>query len=132
VVKSPCNKSCCLEGEVCLGCFRTLNEISLWSRLSEDKQLEILKFTKNRRANYMSNPNTAKLVTERDELKAELVEKQKYILFLEAENKRLQEALEFYAGRENWHPQRDYPWTTKVIADWGAVAREALKEGDDR
>jgi hypothetical protein len=33
----------------------------------------------------MSNPNTAKLVTERDELKAELVEKQKYILFLEAE-----------------------------------------------
>jgi primase-polymerase (primpol)-like protein len=80
----------------------------------------------------MSNPNTAKLVTERDELKAELVEKQKYILFLEAEVERLQEALEFYAGRENWHPQRDYLWTTKVIADWGAVAREALKEGDDR
>jgi 16S rRNA C1402 (ribose-2'-O) methylase RsmI len=30
---------------------------------------------------------------ERDELKAELAEKQKYILFLEAENKRLREAL---------------------------------------
>jgi len=37
---SPCVRNCCLnEKDICLGCFRTLNEITGWSQSSSlDKQ----------------------------------------------------------------------------------------------
>ncbi|WP_435236887.1 DUF1289 domain-containing protein [Psychromonas sp. PT13] len=41
--ESPCVRSCCLDGnDVCLGCYRTLNEILNWVKSPEqDKQLII-------------------------------------------------------------------------------------------
>jgi len=40
---SPCIRSCCLDShDVCLGCYRTLNEILTWVKSPEqDKQLII-------------------------------------------------------------------------------------------
>lgn len=37
---SPCVRNCCLnEQDICLGCFRSLTEITSWSQVSdEDKQ----------------------------------------------------------------------------------------------
>ena len=32
---SPCNKVCRLEQGICVGCFRTASEISMWSMISD-------------------------------------------------------------------------------------------------
>ncbi|MGF1740243.1 DUF1289 domain-containing protein [Vibrio profundum] len=43
-VVSPCIRQCCLnEHDVCLGCFRTLDEILKWSESSNDKRKDVLK-----------------------------------------------------------------------------------------
>ena len=40
---SPCVSICTLdEAEICLGCGRTLEEISYWSTYSKEKQWEII------------------------------------------------------------------------------------------
>jgi predicted Fe-S protein YdhL (DUF1289 family) len=40
--KSPCNKNCKIDkNQVCIGCGRTLNEISNWSRYPAKKKIEI-------------------------------------------------------------------------------------------
>ena len=42
-VASPCVSICALDGDdVCIGCFRSGQEISHWGRLSADQQLEVL------------------------------------------------------------------------------------------
>ncbi|MBL4239732.1 DUF1289 domain-containing protein [Vibrio fluvialis] len=42
-VPSPCIRNCCLDdNDVCLGCFRTLEEILAWTRSSEPEKAEIL------------------------------------------------------------------------------------------
>ena len=41
---SPCNKVCVMdaEGRYCLGCARTLDEISRWSAMSDAEQAAVL------------------------------------------------------------------------------------------
>ena len=35
-IESPCIGNCCLDGfDICLGCFRTLEEIKAWWRVDE-------------------------------------------------------------------------------------------------
>ncbi|MGE0372124.1 MAG: DUF1289 domain-containing protein [Gammaproteobacteria bacterium] len=42
-VPSPCVRNCCLDGhDVCMGCFRTLAEITGWNAAGEDEKREIL------------------------------------------------------------------------------------------
>ncbi len=42
-VRSPCVLVCTLdENDVCLGCHRTLEEIDLWSRATEQQRREIV------------------------------------------------------------------------------------------
>lgn len=43
-VDSPCVKLCVVHPEerICLGCLRTIEEISLWSRLSPEARAEIM------------------------------------------------------------------------------------------
>lgn len=45
VANSPCVRNCCLnEDDVCLGCFRSLAEITQWSvATDETRQLILLK-----------------------------------------------------------------------------------------
>lgn len=43
-IESPCNKVCVLhpEARICLGCYRTGEEIAGWSRLSRDQRRKIM------------------------------------------------------------------------------------------
>lgn len=41
---SPCNKICKINNTgLCIGCYRTLDEISVWRSLSTDQQEMIIK-----------------------------------------------------------------------------------------
>ena len=41
-VESPCVRRCCLsDDDVCLGCYRTLNDILAWMRSTDDERREI-------------------------------------------------------------------------------------------
>lgn len=38
-INSPCVRNCCLnEQDICLGCFRSLDEIKLWGRSDTSTQ----------------------------------------------------------------------------------------------
>jgi len=50
-IPSPCVRNCCLDGQdVCMGCFRTLAEITGWNAASEDGKREILARCREREA----------------------------------------------------------------------------------
>ncbi|MCG8672237.1 MAG: DUF1289 domain-containing protein [Pseudomonadales bacterium] len=41
--KDPCVRNCCLDdGDVCLGCGRTLKEITGWTRMSKAERQRVL------------------------------------------------------------------------------------------
>jgi predicted Fe-S protein YdhL (DUF1289 family) len=42
MIASPCINICRIEGNVCVGCNRTLNDITDWYKLSDDEKQEIL------------------------------------------------------------------------------------------
>lgn len=48
---SPCVGLCELEknGDICKGCFRTIDEITNWKMFSEKKKKQILKLLKKRK-----------------------------------------------------------------------------------
>ena len=51
-VPSPCVRNCCLnEQDICLGCFRSLEEICGWSQADDQKRKQILANTAQRRMN---------------------------------------------------------------------------------
>ena len=43
-IATPCNKVCIVDGPsgLCLGCYRTLQEIGGWGRLTDDQRAEIM------------------------------------------------------------------------------------------
>lgn len=50
-VKSPCIEVCSLDDhDVCIGCYRTANEIIEWFSASNDRKREILAAVAERRA----------------------------------------------------------------------------------
>ena len=42
MIASPCVNICRIEGNVCVGCNRTLNDITDWYKLSDGEKQEIL------------------------------------------------------------------------------------------
>lgn len=43
-VDSPCVGNCCLDdADVCLGCYRTLEEIKSWGMVDDEARINILK-----------------------------------------------------------------------------------------
>lgn len=42
-VPSPCNQTCVLDGVICTGCGRTIEEVVNWSRMTDHQKKEILK-----------------------------------------------------------------------------------------
>lgn len=49
-ITSPCVDNCCLNNDdICLGCFRHLDEITSWSSSSNDEKQQILASCKNRK-----------------------------------------------------------------------------------
>ncbi|MBL1261967.1 MAG: DUF1289 domain-containing protein [Thiotrichaceae bacterium] len=50
IVESPCVRNCCLGGDdVCMGCFRTIDEITNWNMASAEERKIILKRALGRR-----------------------------------------------------------------------------------
>jgi Predicted Fe-S protein len=51
-IRTPCIKVCVVDGEsgLCLGCFRRLNEVATWARLSETDRERIMAELPSRRA----------------------------------------------------------------------------------
>jgi predicted Fe-S protein YdhL (DUF1289 family) len=51
-IKTPCIKVCVVDGEsgLCMGCYRRLNEVAGWSKLSPEHRDEILLELPSRRA----------------------------------------------------------------------------------
>lgn len=43
-IVTPCVKVCVVDGEsgLCLGCFRTLEEVARWSRFSDEQRAAIM------------------------------------------------------------------------------------------
>ena len=51
-IKTPCIKVCVVDGEsgLCLGCYRRLNEVATWTRLTEAERETILAELPDRRS----------------------------------------------------------------------------------
>jgi len=50
---SPCVRQCCLDGnDVCLGCFRSIQEICAWAKASEENRKAILANAEQRRKSH--------------------------------------------------------------------------------
>lgn len=51
-VSSPCILVCTVDGAsgLCLGCYRTLQEIATWSRIDEDERQKIMSGLKDRKS----------------------------------------------------------------------------------
>ncbi|PZQ54003.1 MAG: DUF1289 domain-containing protein [Phenylobacterium zucineum] len=51
-IKTPCIKVCVVDGEsgLCLGCYRKLNEVATWSRLTDAEREAILTELPDRRS----------------------------------------------------------------------------------
>jgi predicted Fe-S protein YdhL (DUF1289 family) len=44
MVKSPCVYICCLDDQdVCLGCYRTCDEITGWGAMNNDERKDVMK-----------------------------------------------------------------------------------------
>ncbi|MCK9609060.1 MAG: DUF1289 domain-containing protein [Methylomonas sp.] len=58
-IPSPCVRNCCLnEQNICLGCFRSLDEICGWSQADAQLRQQFLDNAKRRRQ-FHSNPDRA-------------------------------------------------------------------------
>jgi len=42
-MESPCVKICKLIDSVCVGCFRTTEEIAMWSKYTDKERKEVIK-----------------------------------------------------------------------------------------
>lgn len=51
-IKTPCVKVCVVDGEsgLCMGCYRQLNEVAAWARLSDDERAAIMAELPSRRS----------------------------------------------------------------------------------
>lgn len=54
-VKSPCKNICIRENGVCIGCYRTVEEIARWRTLSNDGKKIVLRNAKRRKAEIKGN-----------------------------------------------------------------------------
>ncbi|MBA6234313.1 MULTISPECIES: DUF1289 domain-containing protein [unclassified Colwellia] len=49
-VASPCTRNCCLNtDDVCLGCFRHINEILAWKNYKNHEKNKVIKTCEHRR-----------------------------------------------------------------------------------
>jgi predicted Fe-S protein YdhL (DUF1289 family) len=56
MIESPCIKVCTLDpaGTVCLGCFRTLEEIGAWAAMSDGQRREVIERLAGRRNEWQA------------------------------------------------------------------------------
>jgi len=57
VVESPCVRNCCLnDADICVGCFRSLEEITRWSLAGNEAKMQILALAAERRSQQRRSP----------------------------------------------------------------------------
>ena len=59
-MKSPCIKVCTLEGDICIGCFRTQDEIREWMIFTDKQKKETLEKIKIRKIRALSKKSDDK------------------------------------------------------------------------
>jgi len=61
MIQSPCINICKLDAksEFCVGCFRTLAEISVWSRTDDAQRRRILNEVERRRSEVVVSENNS-------------------------------------------------------------------------
>lgn len=53
-VPSPCIRNCCLDqNDICVGCYRSLDEILVWGESDNTQKLEIIASTADRKQEYI-------------------------------------------------------------------------------
>jgi predicted Fe-S protein YdhL (DUF1289 family) len=57
MVDSPCIAICKLKNDLCIGCYRTVDEITVWRDSSDEEKRYILKNIEKRKAAYLAQPN---------------------------------------------------------------------------
>ncbi|MBS1142631.1 MAG: hypothetical protein H6R14_37 [Proteobacteria bacterium] len=62
MIKSPCINICQMDKEngLCIGCFRTIDEIAAWSRIDDPARARILAEVAHRRLELDANSTQAK------------------------------------------------------------------------
>jgi predicted Fe-S protein YdhL (DUF1289 family) len=56
IVESPCVRNCCLDGnDICMGCFRSLAEITQWTLVDKKMRKEFLSNVAERKAKHLTN-----------------------------------------------------------------------------
>jgi uncharacterized protein len=60
-VQSPCVRNCCLDDDdVCVGCFRSLDEIKDWGMVDDHRRRSILQQAKQRREAYYCDKSVSR------------------------------------------------------------------------
>lgn len=55
-IESPCVRNCCLDNDdICLGCHRSLSEITAWASMSTEERKVVLQSAKQRATNSNNN-----------------------------------------------------------------------------
>lgn len=54
-INSPCVNVCRMQGSLCLGCYRTLDEIAGWSQMSDAEKKQVLNKVAGRSASEAEN-----------------------------------------------------------------------------
>lgn len=59
-IKSPCVKVCFVDpgAGICVGCFRTMEELGCWTRYSDAERAAIMDALPEREATYRENRDT--------------------------------------------------------------------------
>ncbi len=53
-INKPCIKKCCLnEDDVCLGCFRTFEDMRQWHKANIEEKTQMLKVAQGRKKEYI-------------------------------------------------------------------------------
>ncbi len=55
MIKSPCVKICKLIDSVCVGCYRTTEEITMWSKYTNEQRESITREIQSSRCQVLSN-----------------------------------------------------------------------------
>ncbi len=53
-INKPCIRQCCLnEEDVCVGCFRTFDDMLLWNKANVEEKTKMLQMAEQRKKEYI-------------------------------------------------------------------------------
>ncbi len=62
LIDSPCIKNCCLdENDICMGCFRSLDEILNWTKVDDTLRQQFLKNAQQRKLHHQQEQGVKRI-----------------------------------------------------------------------